>query len=79
MKALRTNEFTHLLFYRAGLTFLRGPTPRPPTLSSLVGQSPFEQSTYPITDEDLDFLTTLLDLCQIEDSIFGIYDIYRIP
>ena len=76
---LRAQGFTHLLFNRAGLEFLSSPTPHPPTLRSLMGQSSAEQSYYPITDEDRRFLQVLLSRSQLEESIGDNYEIYRLP
>jgi len=79
LTALRAEGFTHLLLYRAGLEFLRRPTPRPPTLNSLLGQSPPQQSLYPLTHDDLRFLDDLLAHCQRVADLGGIYEIYRLP
>ena len=79
LKALRAEGYTHLLLYRAGLAFLRGPTPRPPTISSLLGESPPEGSHYPINDQHALFLEELLAQCQQVEDLAGIYEIYRIP
>lgn len=76
---LQAEGFTYLLFYRAGLEFIRGPTPRPPTLSGLVGQPPPEEPLYPLTGDDLSFLETLLAQCRMVDSIGEIYEIYQLP
>lgn len=64
LAALDADGFTHLLLYRSGLEFIQLPTPRPPTLGSLLGNPPPEESLYPLTDEDLMFLEELLSLCQ---------------
>jgi hypothetical protein len=77
--ALQAKGITHLLFYRAGLEFLRGPTPRAPTLGSLVGTSPAELSYYPITDQDVRFVEALLARCQLQASIGDGYEIWRLP
>jgi Dolichyl-phosphate-mannose-protein mannosyltransferase len=94
LAALKARGFTHLLFYTTGLELLRGPTPRAPTLGTIlrpneasgqdrsggaVGNPPAEQSYYPITDEDVRFLEALLTRCRLEESIGGSYEIYRLP
>ena len=79
LAALRAEGFTHLLFNRTGLEFLSGPTPHPPMLSALTGESPAEQSYYPITDEDRSFLQALLSSSQLEESIGDTYETYRLP
>ena len=76
---MRAQGFTHLLFNRTGLEFLTGPTPRPPTLGSLTGKAPDEQSYYPITGEDMSFLQVLLGRSRLEESIGDSYEIYRLP
>jgi hypothetical protein len=76
---LQAKGITHLLFYRAGLEFLRGPTPRAPTLGSLAGTPPDEHSYYPITDQDVGFLEALLTRCQLQESIGDGYEIWRLP
>jgi hypothetical protein len=77
--ALRAEGFSHLLLYRAGLEFLQGPTPRPPTLSSLLGQRPRDRSLYPLTPEDLEFLDSLLAGCRRVGNLFQAYEVYQIP
>ncbi len=79
LAALRAAGFTHLLLYRAGLEFLCQPTPRPPTLDSLLGQSLPQQSLYPLTDDDLRFLDDLLAQCRMVADLGGVYEIYRLP
>ena len=79
LAALRAGGFSHLLLYRAGLAFLREPTPQPPTLNSLTARFAPEQSLYPLSDEDLGFLTALLARCHAQASLSEIYDVYRIP
>jgi hypothetical protein len=79
LDALRSEGVTHLLFYRAGLGFLRGPAPRPPTISSLLGDAPPERSHYPISDDHALFLDELLAQCQLVESMAGIYVLYRLP
>jgi hypothetical protein len=79
LAALRDEGFTHLLFYRAGLSFLLGSTPRPPTLASLFGSRAPEQPHYPLTEADLRFLETLLSHCRLEADLASIYQVYRIP
>jgi 4-amino-4-deoxy-L-arabinose transferase-like glycosyltransferase len=77
--SLRARGISYLLFYRAGLEFLRGPTPRAPTLGSLFGTPPTELSYYPITDQDVQFLEALLTRCQLQESIGDGYEIWRLP
>ncbi|MGQ9599945.1 MAG: ArnT family glycosyltransferase [Anaerolineae bacterium] len=79
LTALRAQGFTHLLFYHAGLAFLQGPTPRPPTLSHFFGSSLPTESYYPIAQADLSFLDVLLDHCWMVKDMVGIYELYRIP
>lgn len=79
LRALRSEGITHLLLYRAGLAYLRGPTPRPPTISSLTGQAPPERSHYPVSDDHVLFLDDMLAQCQQVENIAGIYEIYQIP
>jgi hypothetical protein len=77
--ALQADGFTHLLLHRAGLEFIKEPTPRPPTLSTLLGQPPPEESLYPLTDNDLRFLDDLLAHCQIVGNVGPFYEIYQLP
>ncbi len=79
LAALQAEGFTHLLVNRAGLEFLRGPTPDPPTLSNLMGKPPAGQSYYPITDEEMRFLEALLARSRLEESVGDIYEIYQLP
>jgi hypothetical protein len=78
LAALRSRGFTHLLYYRAGLEFLEGPTPRPPTLTSLLNPVPIEESHYPLSNEGLDFLRDLLGQCRLVESLGTVYEIYQI-
>ncbi len=77
--ALRADGFTHLLLYRAGLEFLRGPTPRPPTLESLIAPSAPGRSLYPLTADDMGFLNDLLTRCHLVQNLGDIYEIYQLP
>ena len=79
LDALRAAGSSHILLYRAGLQFLEGPTPRPPTLGSLLGQEHPEPSYYPLTDSHLLFLDALLARSQPAADLAGIYEVYRIP
>jgi hypothetical protein len=79
LAALQADGFTHLLLHRAGLEFIQGPTPRPLTLSSLLGQPPPEESLYPLTDDDLHFLDDLLAHCQMAGNVGTFYEIYQLP
>jgi hypothetical protein len=79
LAALQADGFTHLLLHRAGLEFIQEPTPRPPTLSSLLGQPPPEESLYPLTLDDLRFLDDLLAHCQIVGNVGTFYEIYQLP
>lgn len=79
LDALQAAGSSHILLYRAGLQFLQGSTPRPPTLGSLLGQAPTEPSYYPLTDSDLHFLDALLARSQPAANLAGIYEVYRIP
>jgi hypothetical protein len=76
---LRANGFTHLLLYRSGLEFLLQPTPRPPTLGTLIAQSPAEGSYYPLADTDLEFLDALLARCHRWGGVGQVYEFYRLP
>ncbi len=77
--ALRADGFTHLLLYRAGLEFLRGPTPTPPTLESLIAPSAPGRSLYPLTADDMGFLHDLLTRCHLVQNLGDIYEIYQLP
>lgn len=79
LAAQQAGGFTHLLLHRAGLEFIQGPTPRPLTLSGLLGQPPPEQSLYPLTDDDQRFLDDLLALCQMVGNAGTYYEIYQLP
>jgi hypothetical protein len=79
LAALQADGFTHLLLHRAGLEFIQGPTPRPPTFSTLFGQPSSEPSLYPLTDGDLRFLDDLLAHCQIVGNVGTFYEIYQLP
>jgi hypothetical protein len=79
LTALQADGFTHLLLHRAGLEFIEGPTPRPPTLSSLLGKPSPEQSLYPLTDDDLRFLDDLLTHCQMVENVGIYYETYQLP
>jgi hypothetical protein len=71
--------FTHLLLFQAGLEFIQAPTPRPPTLGSFLDRSPPEDSLYPLTGDDLNFLETLLDHCQAAGNIGETYGLCELP
>jgi hypothetical protein len=79
LAALQAGGFTHLLLHGAGLEFIQEPTPRPPTLSTLLGQPPPEQSLYPLTDDDLRVLDDLLAHCQTVGNIGTSYKICQLP
>jgi 4-amino-4-deoxy-L-arabinose transferase-like glycosyltransferase len=79
LDALRAEGFSYILLYRTGLQFLQGPTPRPPTLGSLLGQAPTPQSYYPLTEDDVQFLGELLAQCQPVGSPGRDYEVYQLP
>jgi hypothetical protein len=76
---LRANGFTHFLLHRSGLEFLQSPTPRAPTLGSLMGNPPPEQLLYPLTDGDLSFLEALIAQSQRIENLGGAYEVYQLP
>ena len=76
---LRADGFTHFLLHRSGLEFLQSPTPRAPTLGSLMGNPPPEQMLYPLTDSDLGFLESLIAQSQRIENLGGAYEVYQLP
>lgn len=76
--ALRSKGFSHILLYKAGLDFLRGPTPLPPTLMDFFRQPPSTESMYPIRGEELDFLDELTARCVEVWQLDAIYRLYRL-
>lgn len=79
LAALRALGFSHLLLNQSGLQFLRGPTPRPPTLAILSGQAESGESLYPLTDADQRFLDDLLEVCQPVSDGNSAYAVYLLP
>jgi hypothetical protein len=79
LAALKADGFGYLLYYRAGLQFLLGPTPRPPTLVSLIERSQPQESNYPLAEDDLDFLTAILARCRKLAGTSEVYEIYQLP
>ena len=77
--ALQVKGFTHLLLRRSGLQFLQASTPRAPTLGSLAGSPPPEQTFYPLTDSDLLFLRALITQSRAVEGFGGAYEVYQLP
>jgi hypothetical protein len=77
--ALQAKGFTHLLLRRSGLQFLQASTPRAPTLGTLVGNPPPEQTLYPLTESDLVLLRALITQSRAGEGFGGSYDVYQLP
>jgi 4-amino-4-deoxy-L-arabinose transferase-like glycosyltransferase len=71
--------FTHFLLYRSGLEFLGSPATRPPTLNSFLKGASLEESPYPLSDQDLQFLEELLTVCRPVEQVAGFYEIHQLP